>query len=164
MTDTRYRWSGRPVCVALVVMALALCANVLAQPAGTAGYGAAEQELVSIERDWCTALMRRDVTLLNRILAGEYIGVSSRGVVSTKAQEIVNLKGPDSIDTCVDRNVKVRVYGEAAVVTGVATRSGTYQGVPFKNRRGVWTDTFVKKDGRWQCVASHGTLVAEQQK
>jgi len=64
----------------------------------------------------------------------------------------------------VDDKIKVRVYGDAAVVTGHGVRAGTYNGVPFKDRQVFWTDTFIKKDGRWQCVASQGTLVAAQQK
>jgi hypothetical protein len=63
----------------------------------------------------------------------------------------------------VDRNVKARVYGNAAVVTGLATRSGTYKGAPFDQQH-LWTDTFVMKDGRWQCVASQSTLIAVQPK
>ncbi|MCI0696842.1 hypothetical protein L0337_33160 [candidate division KSB1 bacterium] len=36
--------------------------------------------------------------------------------------------------------------------------------IQFKDRQVLWTDIFIKKDGRWQCVASQGTLVAAQQK
>jgi hypothetical protein len=63
----------------------------------------------------------------------------------------------------VDRNVKARVYGNAAVVTGLATRSGTYKGATF-DQQYLWTDTFVMKDGRWQCAASQSTLIAAQPK
>ena len=60
--------------------------------------------------------------------------------------------------------MKVRIYGDAAVVTGIVTRTGAYKGVPFKDRQHLFTDTFVRRDGRWQCVASQGTLAAAQQK
>ena len=94
----------------------------------------------------------------------QYIAASSRGATSTKAEELAGLKNADSITTCVDTNVKARIYGDAAVVTGLGTRSGTFKGVPFKDRQNLWTDTFIKRDGRWQCVATQGTLVAAQQK
>jgi hypothetical protein len=77
---------------------------------------------------------------------------------------MANLKSADSIVVCVDNNIKVRVYGNAAIVTGLGIRAGTSKGVSFKDRQILWTDTFIKKDGRWQCVASQGTLVAAQQK
>ena len=124
----------------------------------------AEQELVQIERDWCAATVKKDAVVLSRILADDYTSVGSRGGTSTKASELADLKGTDSFTNCVDTNVKVRIYGDAAVVTGLGTRSGTYKGVAFKDRQVLWTDTFIKKDGRWQCVASQGTLAAAQQK
>jgi len=124
----------------------------------------AEQELIQIERDWCAAVVKKDATALARILADDYTSVGSRGSTSTKADELANLKGADSTVNCVDNNIKVRVYGDAAVVTGLGTRSGTYKGVAFKDRQFLWTDTFIRRDGRWQCVASQGTVVAAQQK
>ena len=123
-----------------------------------------EQELIQIERDWCTAILKKDAPALARILADDYTSVGNRGTPSTKPDELANLKSADSVTSCVDTNFKVRIYGDAAVVTGLASRSGTYKGVVFKDRQFLWTDTFVRKDGRWQCVASQGTLVAAQQK
>ena len=123
-----------------------------------------EQELIQIERDWCAATVKKDATALARILADDYTSVGSRGTTSTKADELANLKGADSTTNCVDSNIKVRIYGDAAVVTGLGTRSGTSKGVTFKDRQILWTDTFIRKDGRWQCVATQGTVVAAQQK
>ena len=109
----------------------------------------AEAELVQIERDWCAASMKKDASTLNRILADDYTSVGSRGGTATKSGELADLPNPDStVTVCTDTNVKVRVYGDAAVVTGLGTRSGTYKGVPYKDRQALWTDTFVKKIGR----------------
>lgn len=123
-----------------------------------------EQALLQIERDWCAASVSRDDKVLSRILADDYVGVSSRGVSSTKAGELAALKTPDPAASCSLKNVQARVYGDAAVVTGLSVRAGTYSGVPYKDRQIMWTDTFVRRDGRWQCVASHGTLISTQQK
>jgi len=132
---------------------------------GLAQQSTAEQELTQVERDWCTAYLKKDVALLRRILADDYAGVTSRSVVETKADALSGLNDTTSTTTaCVDTNMKVRVYGDTAVVTGLASRSGTLKGAPFKDRRFLWTDVFVRKDGRWQCVASKSTLIAAQQK
>lgn len=112
-----------------------------------------EQLLLQIERDWCAANVSGDASVLGRILADDYVGVSSRGVSSTKAEELASLKVPDPTAACSQSNLRARVYGDSAVVTGVSIRAGTYRGVPFKDRQVVWTDTFVRRDGRWQCVA-----------
>ena len=109
--------------------------------------------------------MKKDAALLGRILADDYTGVTSRSNTETKADALAGLNDKTStITSCVDSNTKVRVYGDAAVVTGLATRSGTFKGAVFKDRQFLWTDTFIRKDGRWQCVASQSTLIAAQQK
>ena len=125
--------------------------------------GKAEQELLQIERDWCAAVMKKDANLLTRILADDYTSVGSRGSTSNKAGDLASLK-TETVTDCVDSNVKVRVYGDTAVVTGLGKRSGASKSGAYKDREMLWTDVFVKKDGRWQCVASQATVVAAQQK
>jgi ketosteroid isomerase-like protein len=156
--EQRGRRTSALLAVVYVLGVLGVARSVQAQ-------GGAEQELLQLERDWCTATTKRDAALLGRILADDFTGVTNRGVVQTKADALAGLKDQKSgTDACVDKDMKVRVYGDAAVVTGLGTRSGTFEGQPFKDRQFLWTDTFVKKDGRWQCVASQGTVVAAQQK
>jgi ketosteroid isomerase-like protein len=123
-----------------------------------------QQELVQIERDWCTALMKKDAATLSRILADDYAGVGSRGTPSNKAGDLADLKDSNVLSACVDDNVKVRVYGDTAVVMAHGRRSGTYKGAPFKDREIYYTDVFVRRSGQWQCVASEGTPAAPQRK
>ena len=127
--------------------------------------GKTEQELIQIENEWCTAEVKRDAAMLGRIMADDYTGVASRGATETKAEAVASLKDTTtSVGTCANSNMKVRVYGDAAVVTGLVTRSGTNQGAAYKDRQVLFTDMYVRRDGRWQCVASQGTVVAAQQK
>jgi len=123
-----------------------------------------QQELVQIERDWCSAMVKRDAAALGKILADDYAAVNSRGVLSDKAGELADLKGPNPMTSCVDDSVKVRVYADTAVVMGHGQRSGTYKGAAFKDRQVSYTDVFVRRNGRWQCVASQGTAAAVSQK
>jgi len=152
-----------------IILAFVVTALILAY-AGSEGnifalqQNKVEQELMQLERDWCAAQVNKDAATLGRILADDYTAVSSRGSTSTKADELANLKSADSMTTCMNNNIKVRVYGDAAVVTGLSVISGIYKGVPFKDRQVFWTDIFIKKDGRWECVAGQSTLVAAQQK
>ena len=121
---------------------------------GVAQQGTPEQQVMQLERDWCTAALKKDNA-----------GVGSRGKKETKPEALADLSDKAStVTACVDTDVKVRVYGDAAVATGLGTRSGTYKGVAFKDRKFLWTDTFIRKDGRWQCVASQGTPIAAPQK
>ncbi|MEO7157101.1 MAG: nuclear transport factor 2 family protein, partial [Vicinamibacterales bacterium] len=122
-------------------------------------------ELIQIENDWCTADLKKDAVLMEKILTSDFTGVGSRGGVDTKESTLAAYKDATSSTTaCVNSNMKARVFGEAAVVTGTVTSSGTYKGAAFKDRHVLFTDTYVRRDGRWQCVASQGTVAAAPQK
>src|SRR5438045_3492828 len=97
---------------------------------GAAQLEKARAELVQIERDWCSALMKKDPAALNRILADDYQAVGSRGKPSDKAGDLADTKGSDTLSACVDDNVKVRVYGDTAVVMAHGVRTGTFKGTP----------------------------------
>jgi hypothetical protein len=115
-------------------------------------------QLMQMERDWCRALTTKNSSILEPILADDYTSVNSRGVVSTKASELADATaGASGFATCVHDNMKVRVFGDAAVITGHNVTSGTFRGVAFKDRGSYWTDTYVRRNGRWQCVASHSS-------
>lgn len=125
----------------------------------------ARDEIVSLERAWCRAGERGDTATVARILAPDYTGQTSRGQTTTKADEIRSAtRSPSSPpSSCGYVDPVVRVYGNAAVVTSRVVYGGVRNGVPFTNRIVLATDTYVKRNGRWQCVASAVTLVAEQQ-
>ncbi len=50
------------------------------------------------------------------------------------------------------------MYADSAVVVGAYRTKGSYQGKPYEHV-GRFTDTWVFLDGRWQCVASHTSLL-----
>jgi ketosteroid isomerase-like protein len=150
------------VCLALIVAAIL---PSVGRPLVSAQQNSAEQQLLQIERDWCTASLKKDAAALDRILAADASLVGGRGMMQNKTEVLADLKdATSSVTVCSDTNMKVRVYGDTAIVTGEGTRSGTFKGAPFKDRRSLWTDVFVKKDGRWQCVATQSTVIAAQQK
>jgi len=130
-----------------VVGALALPAPVRAQ----AGKG--EQELMQIERDWCGASLKNDPVALGRILADDFTSVSREGKVSTKADDLASVK-TNEMTGCDQDMMKVRIYGDAAVVIGRTTAKGT----AFTGQS-MWTDTFIRRDGRWQCVATQSSEI-----
>jgi ketosteroid isomerase-like protein len=142
------------------VSVLVLLSLMIGFRPGISAQDKVQQELIQIERDWCSALVKKDAAVLGRILADDYAGVGSRGVVSDKAGDLADLKGGNSFTSCIDDSVKVRLYGDTAVVMGHGRRAGTYKGAAFKDREITYTDVFVRRNGQWQCVASQGTAVA----
>ena len=126
--------------------------------------GGAEQELLKLEQQWGDALIKPDLTFLDRILAEDYLFTSPLGEVLTKTQMLAELKsGEDIVSSVVNHEMKVRVYGDAAVVNGHSTYKEKVKGVDISGEY-RWSDTWIKKDGRWQCVADHASRVAGKAK
>jgi len=131
---------------------------------GLAAQTTPEQELLKLENDWSQASMKRDATALARFYADEYIFTDADGVVTNKAKELKNLtSGAFRLTAYKFDDMKVRIYGDTAVVTGRNTIKGVWEDInrdisgPYR-----FTDIFVKHDGRWQCVASQSSRVTEE--
>ena len=118
-----------------------------------------EKKIMQLERDWGDALAKRDLVALDRILGDDHSVITKDGSVLTKAQELA--KHRESADELFDLEpMKVRVFGDAAVVTGGHREKSQYQGRDTSGHY-RWMDVFVKRDGRWQAVASELTRVEE---
>jgi ketosteroid isomerase-like protein len=58
-------------------------------------------------------------------------------------------------------DLRVRVYGDSAVVTGLTRTKGKFMGQEFSTQERA-TDVFVKRDGRWRCVLTHLTRLPKK--
>lgn len=111
--------------------------------------------LISLENNWNYAWTKRDVAMLDKFLADEYTGVGFDGILTTKAQGLAHLKSGDfTVRSVSAQEIRVRIYGDIAVVAGLNTIEAQFKG---KDISGPYrfTDTFFKRGDRWQCVASH---------
>lgn len=141
--------------IAVTVVVVILTIAVLAQQKS----GSAEQELLKLEQDWTNANLKADVAVLDRILADDYTWINQEGVLRTKAQNLELIKsGGLVIPSMVTDDMKVRIYGDAAVVTGRNTFKATLEGKDFDGQE-RWTDTWIKRNGLWQCVATHNSMI-----
>jgi len=124
----------------------------------------AEQELIKLENRWNDAIVKHDWTFFDQILADDYISTNFDGNVGTKADFLEFLKSGESVmaASIVD-DMKVRIYGDAAVVTGrFTTVKELYQGKDLSGRYRL-TDTWVKDYlGHWRCVAEHVSRIAQK--
>ena len=119
----------------------------------------AVQEITALEMAWNEAQMKNDALWLERNLLNSYISTDEEGVVLDKAKTIANAKVKlAKIDAVSTDNLKVQVYGNTAIATGVNTAKGTFKGKDISGRY-PWTDTWIKIGGRWQCVASHNSML-----
>jgi len=152
------------ISIAVGVVVLVFAIAIQAQTPPQTQTESVEQELIKLENGWLQAFFKKDIAFSDRFLADDYMGTDEHGNVKTKAQEIAEIKAGEHLSTSgVQDNIKVRVYGDAAVVTGRNIMKGLFKGKEYSSPY-LWTDTFIKRGGRWQCVASHVSKPISEQK
>jgi hypothetical protein len=118
-----------------------------------------ETKLLVMEHLWNEAQVNRDSRALDGMIGAKFINTEYDGEVSDKAKFLADIKDPQFKPTNLTiQDVKVNMYGDSAVVAGIYHTKGTYQGKPYEHF-GRFTDTWVFTEGRWQCVASHTSLL-----
>lgn len=132
------------------------------QVVGNAGHALTDAALLLyMESDWNEAYRKRDAAWFERNYADDVTDIDSRtGAIQNKAQAIAALKGDKSVEESLELSeTGVRVEGNMAVVTGInRVRGRDAQGKPM-DRRVRFTDTYIKRDGRWQVWATQGTTI-----
>lgn len=113
-----------------------------------------EEHLKGLVRQWDEAIVKRDTAVLDRLLADEFKFVG--GVNKTAYLNSIKTQAPDAMTSAVSSNLEVLVYGNTAVVTGLDTISGQNKGQPYV-AKWLYTDVWVKRAGRWQCVRTHAS-------
>jgi ketosteroid isomerase-like protein len=133
----------------IVVLTISVCRLSVAQTP-------AQTKVLQFEHDACKAFLGADTAALERTLTPDFTLTLSNGDVSTRADEINELRsGKIHYDIFENYDMLARLYGEdVAVVLGKTRVKGTAEGKPF-DRDVQFTDTLVKRDGRWQLAAGH---------
>ena len=125
---------------------------------GATAEGADEQAIAAIENSFGEVMSKADVAAAERVLASEWTE-NSDGAVTTRAQVLGAMKsGAVKLESATVRDLRIAVFGDAAVATMIMEVKGSFMGKPFPAaQRG--TDFFVKRDGRWQIVNTQNTVV-----
>jgi uncharacterized protein (TIGR02246 family) len=139
----------------LGVLLLAAClASARADSAGD------EKEIFRLEDVITKAWLKHDTATIGSIVADDFQSWSFKGVRRSKADLLRTVEKNTESNTKVDDAV-VRVYGDAAVYTARITDSGTRpNGETFTTKTCI-TEMYVRRDGRWQLVASHESLLPD---
>ena len=123
----------------------------------------AEEEILALNRSWAEAISNNDPKTLERLFSDDIIVTAGNGTIRTKAEEIKDAASgtvdPDFVwvRPFTTENERVRVYGDAAVVTGTAKWAFKYKGREANHER-RYTHTYVKQKGEWKIVAQHISL------
>ena len=113
-----------------------------------------EEHLKGLVRQWDEAIVKRDIAALDRLLADEFEFVG--GVKKSAYLNSIKTQAADAVTSAVSTDLQVLVYENTAVVTGLDTISGQNKGQPYTSKW-LYTDVWVKRAGRWQCVRTHAS-------
>lgn len=146
----------RRYCAAIIVIIAALPAAGLS--------ASSEAEIVATQEEARQALLRGDVSTLDTLWGDEFTSITATGQVRTKAQMLEAFKtGQMKYISLEYDELRIRVYGNTAVMTGRARGAGVRNGMqlPASPHGTRFTQVFVKRRGGWKLVAHQATTVAE---
>ena len=139
------------LCCCLIALG---CASLAAQKADPR-----ESKLLVLEHLWNEAQVQRDSAALDALVSSRFINTEYDGELSDKQKFLADIRDPLFRPTAANiQDVKMNFFGDTAVITGIYHTQGTYQGKSY-DHIGRFTDTWVLDLGKWQCVASHTSLL-----
>ena len=116
--------------------------------------------MLALESAWNHAEQSKDANALNQLLGNTLVYVDYDGTLMNKTQYLASAMKNDVEEEQINNDgMTVRIYGNAAVVNGAYRDKGVQKGKAF-SRRGRFTDTWIRQNGAWQCVASQSTLIS----
>jgi ketosteroid isomerase-like protein len=130
-------------------------------PLGESSSDPGEAELLSVTRRWAEAIVANDATRISGFVTDEWVIVSESGITpgSTLLALVENGELTHSAMAVVGEP-RVRIFGDTATVTARITNTAFYRTARFDADE--WTtDVFLRRGGRWLCVLTHYTAVAE---
>jgi ketosteroid isomerase-like protein len=141
-----------PLVLAVLLATCLACLAVAQQKTDTAG------KITALESKWCDAYKQRDVGAMNSILADDFIITVEDGSTYGKSGYIAH-SGDNStqVEVAEMQELRVRVRGNVAIVTGAYHEKGTSKGKPYEYHDRL-TDTWMNIEGKWQVIASHYSI------
>ena len=121
-----------------------------------------QDTLIELERGWNDAFYKRDVKFIENLLADEFIATYDDGARGDKKKELALVAGfNQQVESAIQDDFIVKVYRDTAVVWFTLNIVGIKQGQrsPLTLQ---YTDVWVFRDGRWQCVSSPSTRVLQR--
>jgi ketosteroid isomerase-like protein len=118
--------------------------------------------IADLEQRLASAWVKGDRVFIEALLAPDWTVTDPSGQVLTRQQVLDEtfMTTDRKIEQMAVDDLKVRVFNETAVATGRTRATGSYRGVAASVVL-RFTDVFARRNGRWQIVASQGTLVAQ---
>lgn len=154
--------------ITLLAFAAAPVVHAQANPAAaakSADSSGVKAKLKEMEDSWAKAQLDADhgAAVIGGLLAEDYSGVNSKGEVQSKAQRLERIKtDTDTYTASTNDSMEVNIYGPTmATVCGKSTEKGKDKDGKEFTRSYGWVDTWMERNGKWECVAGAGSMLPE---
>ena len=118
------------------------------------------KEIEGLELDWRQAQLTNNISMVDRLLADDYLGISANGTLETKADELATRRSGSLHITELDlSDIKIRIYGDTAVVTSKAELVGK-KGDRDISGRYRYTRVYSNRAGQWRIVSFEASRVS----
>ena len=145
-------------CLPVVVVMLSLCLVAPGQKPNDSSVST-EEQIKSIEEERNRAILSGDAATLDRMTADDYTFITLRGELRTKAEIVKGFQsGAFKYESRTISELKVRVYGDTAIVTGRSTQKGEENGKDYSGDY-RFTRVYIRDKGRWMTVALQTTPI-----
>jgi len=114
--------------------------------------GSVEEKLIELDRAWTVAELKGDKNTAGALVADDYVGTTQRGEIENKTQYLAGVM--PNADMVKADDYKVTIYGNTAIMTHRSTVSGV-RNIQFRS-----THIWMKRAGKWQIVAHHGSQIS----
>ena len=117
--------------------------------------------LIALEQQWNDAIVSNDSAAAGAFMAADWTEITSDGSVLTRAEDLGELVGGYHATSLRLSDLTVRVYDNAALVSGISDEQSSYLGKDTSGRF-RWMDVWIRRAGRWLCVASTVARIASR--
>ena len=145
----------------LLILTLALAMPIFARAAEAASSADDRAAITKLEQEWPAAFVKKDTAKMLSMGTPDCWFTTPNGQIISLKDFVANVKsGAYTVQSMHIDDLKVRIYGDVAVVFGLETEKSKYKG---KNASGQYrfVDTWLKRNGQWLCAASANTAVTK---
>lgn len=116
-----------------------------------------EEELVKVEEEFADAIVKNNPEEIRQFVADDWIIINADGGIIDGERFLEVIKsGTLTHEMMESDDMRVRVYGDSAVVSSLTRSKGKFMGQEFTTHERS-TDVFVRRDGQWRCVLTQLT-------
>lgn len=141
-----------------IVLSLAFSLGFAPRTAPTEGD---EAKIIALENLWNQIQIAHDAGAMDQMLDPDFVLTDYDGTVMSKNQFLASIRDKSNqLSAEVSEDMKLHRHSETVIVTGATHEKGTLKGRPYEHH-GRFTDTWIKRDGQWLCIASHLGLLTK---